>query len=110
MTAAFPVQVVLVRRTKGPLDALGNDTYIDSASAPVNAVWAPGGSTEQIQGRDTLTITGTLYVAAGTNLSHLDAVLVNGQRFEVDGDPIDWRSPLTGWAPGIEVRVRRAAG
>lgn len=106
----YRTPVTLVRRTKGPWpDSFGNDVYTESTSA-VWAVYAPGSSTEQVQGRDTVTTTATIYLDAGTDVAAIDAVIVAGQRFEVDGAPTTWSSPLTGWTPGIEVRLRGVVG
>jgi len=107
--AAYEWPVELVRRTKGPLDSLGNDTWTETTTE-TRGIFAPGSSTEQVQGRDTITVTGTLYVAPGTDVRATDAVVVYGQRYEVDGEPTLWQSPLTGWTPGLEVKLRRVLG
>lgn len=106
---AFTQTVTLVRRAKGEPDALGNDTWAETP-VDVQAVYAPGSSNETVQGRDSLTVTAIVYLPASTRVDALDAVEVDGQRFEVDGEPITWRHALTGWAPGIEVRLRRSVG
>lgn len=101
--------VTLVRRTKGTPDAFGNDTWT-TATRPVKGVVAPNGGVEQIQGRDTLVTQPTVYLPAGTDVTHLDAVVIDGLTYEVDGEPINWVHPLTGWRPGVEVKLRRAIG
>jgi hypothetical protein len=30
--------------------------------------------------------------------------------YEIDGEPGEWRSPFSGWHPGIEVAVTRVEG
>jgi len=109
VTIPYPMTVTLVRRTKGTPDSLGNDTWTEGAT-PVAAIYAPGSSSEQVQGRDSVTTTATVYVPATTDVRAIDAVIVAGKRYEIDGDPTTWTSPLTGWTPGIEVRLRRNAG
>jgi endonuclease YncB( thermonuclease family) len=102
--------VTLIRRTKGVPDAFGNDTWT-TAATPVQAVYAPGSSSENVgQGRDALTLQPTVYLPGGTDVRAVDAVVIDGDTFEVDGEPIDWRHALTGWNPGVEVRLRRVTG
>jgi hypothetical protein len=101
--------VTLVRRTKGAPDALGNDTWTTSAST-VQGVYVPGTSVEQIQARDSLVVQASVLLPAGTDLRHLDSVVIDGTTFDVDGEPIDWEHPLTGWRPGVQVNLRRAEG
>lgn len=108
MGAPYTVTVTLVTRTKGTPDAFGNDTWTESTS-DVQGVRAPGGSVEQIQGMDTLTAQPTVYLPPGTDVGYLDAVVIAGHRYEVDGEPVHWRHPLTGWYPGVEVKLRRSA-
>lgn len=107
--APFTVPVTVVTRTKGAPDALGNDTWTEVGTV-VKGVFAPGTSVEQIQGQDALVIQPTVYLSAGTDVSYLDAVIVAGERYDVDGSPNAYVHPLTGWTPGIEVRLRRATG
>lgn len=101
------VPVTLVKRTKGEPDDFGNDTWAE-ASTVVRGVVSPGSSIESVQGQDTLTDQPTVYLDPGTDLTHLDAVVIAGLQYEVDGLPTVWRHPLTGWTPGIEVRLRRS--
>lgn len=109
MFAGFTKTVTLVRRTKGPVDKFGNDTYIDSASPAVAVVGVING-TEQEQGRDTATKRVPLYLQPGTNVSHLDAVIIDGERWEIDGVPTRYMHALTGWTPGVEINCRRVTG
>jgi len=109
MLAAFTEAVTIVRRTKGAPDDFGNDTWTEVGTV-VRAVMAPGVSSEQIQGRNSITIQPSIYVPAGTDVTRIDAVFLHGLKYEVDGEPVTWVHPLTGWAPGIEVKLRRAEG
>lgn len=107
--AAFARSVTLVRRAKATPDAFGNDTWTETTSQ-ATAIYVPGGGSEQTQGRDSLIDQPAVYLPAGTDVRHIDAVVIGSDRFEVDGEPQIWTSPLTGWAPGVEVRLRRATG
>lgn len=39
-----------------------------------------------------------------------DRLIVRGLTCEVQGRPFQWRSPFTGWAPGMVVRARIVEG
>jgi hypothetical protein len=111
-----PGETVTVRRA-----ARENDPY---ASSPTRLDWttvtevritgcgvAPRSSTEPVvQGRSEVLIGLTLFLPAGSDIRALDRVVVRGVVHDVDGDPSVWRSPLTGWAPGLEVRAIRVEG
>lgn len=103
------VPVTLVLRTPGTPDALGNDTFTETTRA-TRGVFAPGGSYEQVQGQDTLVLSPVLYLRAGEVVTHLDAVEIDGARYEVDGQPSTWTSPWVGFQFGVEVRLRRVLG
>lgn len=57
----------------------------------------------------------TLYTPAGADLKRQDIVIIddgdpNPGRWEVEGEPGEWRNPYTGLRAGIEVALRRAEG
>lgn len=106
MTFPFGQTVSLVKRVKSGTDSFGNDVYT-MTSTDVLGAYAPGGSTEQVQGQDVVVTQPTVYLPAGTDVSSVDAIDVAGQRFEVDGLPNNWQNPFTGWRPGVEVKLRR---
>lgn len=77
---------------------------------------APRSSTEPNQDARTAVIVGlTVYLPAGTVVSASDRVRIDtgyyaGRTFMVDGEPGAWRSPFTGWAPGLEVALKAVTG
>lgn len=53
----------------------------------------------------------TLYAPYGADIRARDTVtLADGSRWEVDGDPADWRSPLSGRPRGTVVSLIRVEG
>jgi hypothetical protein len=50
-----------------------------------------------------------LFLPAGTVITTADMVTVNGQTFEMVGDPWDVRHPVTGVVSHVEATVRRTA-
>lgn len=127
MTFTFTQPIVLVTRTVAARDGYGNDVYGQAATV-VTGAFAPGGSTEQVQGQDLIVTQPTVYLPPGTDVTALDAVVVDpvladdgtpttdesgallGEHYDVDGTPSSWQSPFTSWNPGVEVRLRRVTG
>lgn len=104
--------VTVITRTVTGQDDYGDDIYGETTTA-VDGVFAPGGSSELVQGQDTVVYKPTVYLPAGTAVSPVDAVEINGQRYTVDGQPNDWSglSP-SGWVPDfpIVVQLERVTG
>jgi hypothetical protein len=76
------------------------------------AAFAPGTSTEDNDRKAQVVTTGTLYVPAGSfpvTAQHRIR-FPGGVLWTVDGAPGAWNSPLTGWAAGGEIRLRRVTG
>jgi hypothetical protein len=42
-------------------------------------------------------------------LDSADQLVIDGVTYDIQGHPGDWKSPFTGWHPGVEVAVKRAA-
>lgn len=107
---ATPVQYVKRSKTPGGSTYSGNE-WTDAAAVATAAVFAPGGSAELTQGGDVITTQPTLYGVDPTlGVSAFDAFIVNGDRYEVDGDPEVYVNPFTGTAPGPVVRLRKVTG
>lgn len=47
---------------------------------------------------------------SGSDVVASDRVVIRGLTCEVDGRPFDWRSPLTGWRPGLVFRANVVEG
>lgn len=110
MLGQFTRVVTLVQRVLADTpDAFGNDRYTDTPRT-VRAVYAPGTTQETENNRDSLLDQPSIFLDPGEDLSYLDAVIIDGDTFEVDGTPRHWVHPITGWAPGVEVKLKRAAG
>ena len=71
----------------------------------------PRPSGEPLQdARNQVTSGFTLYMPPGTTIAPQNRVSVRGATYDVLGHPADWRSPFTGWEPGIVVQVERSEG
>ena len=49
----------------------------------------------------------TGYGPPGADVLPTDRLEVRGDVYEVEGEVGEWRSPFTGWEPGVEVALRR---
>jgi hypothetical protein len=110
----FGEPVVFQARVVGVEDSHGNP--IESFAAPVTVegcAFDPGGSIETMEpGREAVVSRPRVFVPPG-NLAGVTArslATVRGLLYRVDGDPADFRSPFTGWEPGIVVNLERAGG
>lgn len=115
MTVPFGFTVIF--HTKGAAtgrDALGNDTFSPSDQSVTACMFAPGGSTELVQGQDQVTDQPTVYAPTGTDVGAPDSVTVPGYgTFEVDGLPQAWPPhPRTGWQPSnsVVIKLKRVTG
>jgi hypothetical protein len=102
--------VVLHSRTASGRDSLGNDTFTTVDTTITGCGFDPGGSVELVQGQVLVTTTPTLYAPTGTVVNPIDQVTVRGVLHDVDGGSNDWRSPLTGWSPGVAVKLKVVTG
>jgi hypothetical protein len=123
----FSTPIAVARRTVTGRDALNNDVYGEVATVVLGA-FAPGPSSEVVQGQDTVVTQPTVYLPTGTAVDAVDVIVVDpvldtsgaatydargrvvGDRYSVDGTPLTWSSPFSSWAPGVEVRLRKVTG
>ncbi len=95
------------------------DIYGDSTTtSPTDTSWgpcalAPRASTERVDNRTPAVVTAlTIYGPQPGPGSGALLVIPSGPyagTWEVEGIPGVWSSPFTGWAPGVEVAVKRAS-
>ena len=103
--------VVIVTPAKDA-DAYSGDPATDESEVAVDGVAVePRPSSEpQQDARNAVTSGFTLYLPAGTVIGPENAVRVRGGTFSVLGEPAVWRSPFTGWEPGVIVQCERTEG
>ena len=106
----FPSGVMLtIRSVTTTIDPLG-----DSTTTTVETPWgpcaiAPRTASENADPTRPAVIIGKTVYGPTVTLDADDQILIDGIAYEVDGEAGDWRSPFTGWAPGMEVPVKRAS-
>jgi hypothetical protein len=62
------------------------------------------------RGRQGVIVGLTLFAHFGTDIVHTDQIEVDGVIYNVDGEPGQWKNPLTEWEAGCQVALVRAAG
>lgn len=110
---AFPYAqtITLVRRVLAPgKDSFGNDAYTDVPVQISNCVVQPAGSNETIDFNDVVSTDITVFVPYDADVSPLDALIINGTKYEVQGVPQQWRSPFSGRTSPTQVRATEVTG
>lgn len=109
-TSPFAEVFTLVERVPSA-DGDGNDLYADGDLTTVYGVFAPQGSTELVQGQQTVLTHDTVYLNNGAPVpAATDQVIARGLRFDIDGFPEVYVNGFTGDAPGPVLRLLRVTG
>jgi hypothetical protein len=94
----------------------GNDTYVEVAretivNVPVAPADANGtGSNENTDAREQVTFGATAFFPADKTPTAMDQVVVRGELWDVQGQPLEWRSIWSSWVPGTPVQLKRVEG
>ena len=116
MTYPFGETVVQIPRRKSGRNGLNNDVYVDGAPITYQniAVWPRDGNStsanEDTYGAERVIIGLGISLPPGSQVSAEDRFQVRGETYEVDGDPQEYRSPFTGWNPGLPLSLTRVTG
>jgi head-tail adaptor len=96
-----------------PYSSSGSTTSWDAATRldlEATAV-EPRPSGEPVQDARNAVVAGyTVYLAGRPDITAQDRLEVRGESHDVIGDPADWRSPFSTWAPGLVVQTSRSEG
>lgn len=107
--------VTRLRATGSTTDPYSNEPVTnwaapESLSLPGCAV-ADGGSVEPVEdARNAVLSDFDVIAPPGSDVLPTDRLIVRGLTCDVIGRPFDWRSPFTGWRPGMVVRVKVVEG
>jgi SPP1 family predicted phage head-tail adaptor len=102
--------VTLLRRVLAGQNEYGNDTYTDVPVQIPYCVVQPGSSSENVQWTEQVSTEVTVFVPYGTQVTALDAFLIGGVKYEVQGVPSEWRSPFSGHTSPTQVRAAVVTG
>lgn len=107
----FGHTVTLVYRIPDGHDLYGNDQYREVTHTVSGVAIGPGAEAEDaISARQHTTGTATAYLPLLEGVTAVDAIEIDGVRWELAGEPQFYRSPLTGWRPGLVVPLERTSG
>lgn len=110
MTFPYGQTVTNIRRYVSGADEFGNDVYSYTSEDVAGCVVQPSGSNETVQFTDQVSTSIVVYYPFGTDIVAIDAFMVAGVKYEVEGDPSHWVSPFSGHTAPIEVRGSRVTG
>ena len=81
-------QTALVERIVPTTDAYGNTVHtVWTTVATVRCRTQQLQTSEVVEGRDTASINGLCVMPAGTDVHYLDRLVIDGQTWQVDGEP-----------------------
>lgn len=101
----------VVRIRGESFDQYGDPTGTPDDETLDGCMVAPRTSTDvDGRGRQGVVVGLTLYAPYGTDIVATDQLTVDGEPYEIDGEPGPWKSPFSGWEAGIEVALTRAEG
>jgi hypothetical protein len=96
--------VTLVNRVpSGTTDDYGNDVYNEVSTDVSDCSVQPASSRENLAFEDQLTSGIVVFLPFGTDVSYIDAIIWNGDKYEVTGAPNMWTSPFSGHTAPIRV-------
>jgi len=99
--------ITRVRLSSSSTDSYGQPVYAETTSS-VNAIVSARVSGTNFDADQIVVTDGlTLYLPSGYDVQDDDKFIVRGKRYELDGEPFDWRDGLGSWAPGTVVDVQR---
>lgn len=102
--------ITLLRRVLAEPGEFGNDTYTDVPVDVPYCVVQPSASSETVQWTDQISTDVTVFLPYGTEVSPLDALVINGTKYEIQGIPQEWRSPFSGHTSPVQVRASVITG
>lgn len=108
----FAETFTILSRTVTGQDADGNDVYTD-AEVSTTGAFAPTGSSELVQGQNTVIENDTIYLAPGAPTPKpTDQIRreLTGDTYDIDGKPAVYLNPFTGDQPGAVLRLERVTG
>lgn len=99
--------IVQIRRIPTGVDAHGLDTWFEVEYRLTAAVATR--QNNSVFSADFVSVTDglTVYLPANTEVEDGDKFEVRGKRYEIDGEPFDWRDGFSTWTPGTVVNLVR---
>ena len=106
---SHPAPITIIRRVVTGTDDFGNDVY-GQTSEDVTGSVAPSTSRENLNQADQLASGVVVMVPFGTDVTYIDAFIVNGVQYEVSGQPDTWTSPFSGNSAPVRIEGTLVVG
>jgi hypothetical protein len=116
MPFGFGETVTLLKLAITGQDDYGNDILTKTPSVIAGCPTWPRSAgnqmftSEHVQAQDIVIVGLTIVFPPGTDVHFTDQVIVRGDLYEIDGEPGIHTSPLTGFAAGVEIALKRFMG
>lgn len=116
MTAPFANGETVVRLRAGTTTDPYSQQQVEDWTSPAQlaiegCAVADGGSIEPIQdARDAVISDFDVIAPPGSDVLSVDRLIIRSLTCQVVGRPFDWRSPFTGWQPGMVIRAKVVEG
>lgn len=108
---AEEVGVLSPSSIEDPYSELPTDDWSTTTEVTEYAAVEPRPSQEPVQdARNAVTSGFTLYLSPDSTITARKKVGVRGKVYDVLGEPALWRSPFTGWEPGLVVQCEQTEG
>ena len=91
-------------------DEHGNDVYSESQIDVGPCSVQPSSSRETLAFTDQLSSRFIVFVPYGTDVQYIDAIIIDGVKYEVTGQPDIWVSPFTGLQAPIRIEATMIEG
>lgn len=91
-------------------DAMGVEQRAGTSIPLTNIPFWQQTTTVEVQGQTMVKEESFILVPIGTNVNSADNFVINGSTYRVDGAPWPLVSPLTGTAPGIQIKLEQVTG
>jgi hypothetical protein len=102
--------VIIVHRAVTGVDARGNDVLTETQETVTGCAVYMGRGTEQVGGTEMIADDVTVNFPDGVSITALDAMIIDGDKFEIQSSPNQWQSPFTGIKSYVEVQGRHVTG
>lgn len=102
--------VTLRHRVVAGQDSYNNDTYAFTEVNVGPCSVQQTTSREAVNFADQVATSVLVFMPYGTNVSFLDAVIIDGVEYEVIGDPDNWISPFSGHTAPVRVSGQLVKG
>lgn len=100
-------QISQVRLSSTSVDEYGQPVYVETETTVTAIVSARVSGTNFDADQIVLTEGLTLYLPPALDVQDDDKFIVRGKRYEIDGEPFDWRQGLGTWTPGTVLNLQR---